>query len=210
MFNLLHPPPSPPAFPGDHVLPEQDTTILLRLIIHWLSPLLSVGFPRPLEKEDLWQLPQKHTTGSVTDDVEINFYSRCPPEQRPFPLRHKLPNDAEVPDSKESLDDAENRAPDAKRKSTIKYDSSLTKALHRTFFVRFWSAGVCKPVGDTLKTATPLVTKLLLTWLTESYDYYCLTDEQRVSGVMERPKGISIIKITFVLTPTLRVRFCKR
>ncbi|KAK0199743.1 multidrug resistance-associated ABC transporter [Desarmillaria ectypa] len=192
MFNPLHPPPSPPAFAGDHVLPEENVTIFSRLIFQWLGPFLDVGFSRPLEKEDLWRLPQKHTTSSVTDEVEINFYSRCPPEQRPFPLRHKLPNDVEDrQSSKESLNDAEKAAPDTRKKSTqTKYDSSLTKALHRTFLVRFWSAGICKLVGDTLKTTTPLVTKILLTWLTASYEYYRLTDEQKASGVMERPKGI--------------------
>ncbi|KAK0242171.1 multidrug resistance-associated ABC transporter, partial [Armillaria nabsnona] len=70
------------------------------------------------------------------------------------------------------------------------YDSSLTKALHRIFFIRFWSAGICRLAGDTLRTTTPLVTRLLLTWLTSSYEYYRLSDEQKASGVMDRPKGI--------------------
>jgi hypothetical protein len=32
---------------------------------------------------DLWQLPQSELTASITDKVETNFYSRCPPEKRP-------------------------------------------------------------------------------------------------------------------------------
>ncbi|PBK66109.1 multidrug resistance-associated ABC transporter [Armillaria solidipes] len=192
MFNPLHPPPAPPGFAGDHVLPEENAGFFSRLIFQWLGPFLAIGFSRPLEKEDLWRLPQKHTTGSITDDVEINFYSRCPPEQRPFHLRHKLSNDVEdLQSSKESLDDDEKVAPDTKKKSRrTEYDSSLTKALHRTFLIRFWTGGICKLAGDTLKTTTPLVTKLLLAWLTASYEYYRLTDEQRASGVVERPRGI--------------------
>ncbi|KAK0186449.1 multidrug resistance-associated ABC transporter [Armillaria mellea] len=193
MFNPLHPPPAPPGFAGDHVLPEESAGHLSRLIFQWLGPFLTVGFSRPLEKEDLWRLPQKHTTGSITDDVEINFYSRCPPEQRPVHLRHKLPNDVEDLQVLQGIVKLmmKKSHPIPKRcQRRTKYDSSLTKALHRTFLIRFWAGGFCKLAGDTLKTTTPLVTKLLLTWLTTSYDYYRLTDEQRASGVMERPRGI--------------------
>ncbi|SJL01376.1 uncharacterized protein ARMOST_04697 [Armillaria ostoyae] len=192
MVSSLRPSPAPPAFAGNCVLPEEDPPIFSRLIFQWLGPLLSVGFSRPLEKEDLWHLPQKYTTTSITDDVEINFYSRCPPEQRPFSLRHKFPSDIEHTWSpKESLGDVENTALDTEKVAVrTVYDSSLTKALHRIFFIRFWSAGICRLAGDTLRTTTPLVTKLLLAWLTASYEYYRLPDEQKASGVMDRPKGI--------------------
>ncbi|PBK73200.1 multidrug resistance-associated ABC transporter [Armillaria solidipes] len=176
MVSSLRPSPAPPAFAGNCVLPEEDAPI----------------FSRPLEKEDLWHLPQKYTTASITDDVEVKFYSRCPPEQRPFSLRHKFPSDIEHTWSpKESFSDVEKTALDTEKVAVrTEYDSSLTKALHRIFFIRFWSAGICRLAEDTLRTTTPLVTKLLLAWLTASYEYYRLSDEQKASGVMDRPKGI--------------------
>ncbi|KAK0231362.1 multidrug resistance-associated ABC transporter [Armillaria fumosa] len=192
MVNLLRPSPAPSALAGNRVLPEEDAPIFSRLTFQWLGPLLAAGFSRPLEKEDLWHLPQKYTTGWVADDVEVNFYSRCPPEQRPFSLRHKFPTDIEHTWSpKESYSDVEKATLDTEKVAVLTaYDSSLTKALHRIFFIRFWSAGICRLTGDTLRTTTPLVTKLLLTWLTASYEYYRLSDEQKRSGVMNCPKGI--------------------
>lgn len=43
---------------------------------------------------------------------------------------------------------------------------------------------------DTLNTTTPLVSKLLLTWLTEAYVYHRLTDEEIASGILGKPRGI--------------------
>lgn len=67
--NPFSPPPAPPAFGAGKVLPEhksyklslnlhrsslstdETTSPLSRLFFNWLTPFLSVGFSRPLEKE---------------------------------------------------------------------------------------------------------------------------------------------------------------
>ena len=123
--NPFKPPPAPPAFGSGKILPEESSPLVLvlfsthdhnrfwytanvivrifsRLIFHWLSPFLEVGFSRPLEltgmarseschsfdvsmtiATDLWELPQPQLTSAITDKTEWNFYSRCPPEKRP-------------------------------------------------------------------------------------------------------------------------------
>lgn len=43
---------------------------------------------------------------------------------------------------------------------------------------------------DTLQTVTPLVNKVLLTWLTTSFVYYRATEEERVAAGLEKPRGI--------------------
>jgi hypothetical protein len=45
-------------------------------------------------------------------------------------------------------------------------------------------------VADTLKTTTPLLNKVILTWLAESYIYYNLSDQEKASGIIPKPKGI--------------------
>ena len=32
---------------------------------------------------DFWELPEPQLTSTLTDIIEKNFYSRCPPEKRP-------------------------------------------------------------------------------------------------------------------------------
>ena len=55
-------------------------------------------------------------------------------------------------------------------------------------------------VLDTLKTTTPLVTKVLLLWLEESYAYHRLTPEERAAVPFKQPKGIGYgIGVAFAL-----------
>jgi ATP-binding cassette, subfamily C (CFTR/MRP), member 1 len=44
--------------------------------------------------------------------------------------------------------------------------------------------------ADTLKTTTPLLNKVLLTWLVNSYIYYRLSDEEKAAGNIAKPKGV--------------------
>jgi len=41
---------------------------------------------------DLWELPQPQLTSSITDEIEQNFYSRCPPEKRPRFMNKEMQN----------------------------------------------------------------------------------------------------------------------
>ena len=109
-------------------------------------------------KIDLWELPQPRHTDTITVDVERNFYSRCPSNKRPAYMRH-LPSDSPISDSKPELGNTEslsavieekggeekgdqngNVEPSKTEQSAKKYDESLFKALHRTFFKRIWAS----------------------------------------------------------------------
>ncbi|KAF4607269.1 hypothetical protein EYR38_001330 [Pleurotus pulmonarius] len=76
--------------------------------------------------------------------------------------------------------------------NALKYDSSLFKSLHTAFFYRWWIAGIFYLSADTLRTTTPLVTKVLLNWLTESYESH-LADKVKgpsASVAAPQPRGI--------------------
>jgi len=72
-----------------------------------------------------------------------------------------------------------------------KYDSPLTKTLHHTFFFHIWTAGILKLLSDTLKTMTPLLSKVILTWLANSYTYFRLSDAQRAASDIKQPQGMT-------------------
>ena len=95
-----------------------------------------------------------------------------------------------------------------------KYDQSLFKALFKTFFFHIWTAGIFKLMAgksqdltiyffhffiklktslDTLNTTTPLVTEVLLTWLTESFVYFRLTNAEQAAAAaqgLSKPLGL--------------------
>ncbi|KAJ7284398.1 multidrug resistance-associated ABC transporter [Mycena rebaudengoi] len=195
--NPFNPPPALPAFGAGKTVPKNSASYLSQLVFHWLSPFLDVGFSRPLEKDDLWELPEPHLTGPTTDALEAHFYARCPPDWRPAFLRsanrestaEKLLVDTDV--KKKSEDPTSRRKTRFwHRKPKQQYDQSLFRTLHATFFYRIWWAGLLKLLADTLKTTTPLLNKVLLSWLVDSYVVHHASDAQNASGLLPKPQGI--------------------
>ena len=114
--------------------------------------------------EDLWELPDPRSTSTLSTELENNFYSRCPPETRPkcyhsqyFPsLSSKEGEPTSSPGNKENTEGEKTTSYNwqwswfhkkpkvfkADSAGNEKYDSSLLKALHRIFFVRWWTAGI--------------------------------------------------------------------
>ncbi|KAI0635122.1 multidrug resistance-associated ABC transporter [Trametes polyzona] len=214
MWNPLHPRPAPPAFGEGKVVPETSASPLSRLFFSWLDSFLSVGFSRPLEKQDFWELPDYRLTESLTERVEHAFYKRCAPEERPSFILEQNGLDAphgprdeetvsrQTSNSTKHATTAEKAEVGGADKPTLggpsqkthgkqpKYDASLVKALYNVYWLQFWSSGILKLCSDTLNTTTPLVNQVLLTWLTQSYAYHRTSDAQREAFGLQKPRGI--------------------
>ncbi|KIM43822.1 hypothetical protein M413DRAFT_434825 [Hebeloma cylindrosporum] len=220
--NPFTPSPAPPGFGSGKVIPESSASLLSRLVFQWLGPFLDVGYSRPLEKEDFWELPNSLLSATIAADVESRCYLRCPPEKRPRYMREDLQHSGEAEQyidenkSKESPPAEERTAtstPTAvpqqleppkseggstsrrwftrrKKDEKPKYDESLFKAIHHTFFTQIWTAGLLKLFADTLQTTTPLLTKVILNWLTDCYVYARTTEAQRAVLGIPKPRGI--------------------
>ncbi|KAF8884421.1 ATP-dependent bile acid permease [Gymnopilus junonius] len=251
--DYFRPTPLPPGFGRGKVLPEGSATFLSKFTFQWLGPFLEVGFSRPLQEDDFWELPRARLTATLSDEVENNFYRRCPPEKRPRSMKlsdiGQASNDSNKHVSEKSEEELQDSAeknveelggiehpadaltaestqtavpPDVdqlpgtktkkktdskawscfgQRKKAVKksvYDESLVKAIYRTFMVRIWFSGAMKLFSDTLKTTTPLVTKVLLTWLTESYAYSRANEEERT--FLTKPRGVGYgVGVAFAL-----------
>lgn len=62
--------------------------------------------------------------------------------------------------------------------------SNLYLCLH------YFSVLILSTPTDTLQTLSPLVNKVLLTWLVDAYVYHRLSDEERAAGIIKQPRGI--------------------
>ncbi|KAJ2926057.1 hypothetical protein H1R20_g11027, partial [Candolleomyces eurysporus] len=201
--------PAPPGFGAGKVVPEVTALWPSRVFLYWLSPFLSVGFTRPLEEEDLWSLPDRELTENVTNDLERHFFLRCEPTARPRHLREQLAEieansppaskavkPEKVPDS-EKADLEVNQAEASDENATNEqqppspYDASLFKTLHSMLFSRIWISGFLTLVADTLRTTTPLVSKVMLEWLASSYLFVRLGDVERAAIGLTEPRGIA-------------------
>ncbi|KAF8699270.1 Multidrug resistance-associated ABC transporter, partial [Rhizoctonia solani] len=182
--KLWHPDPASPNFAEGKTVPDVDANVFSQFTFWWLTPLLRVGWSRPLQSEDLWDLNTQKQASVCGDRIERLFYERCPPRKRPSYMRPFAKNI--VPEAeREDLEKAEASSCEAatmgEKRPQIeapwiplfnhinKWDQSLLRALNRAFFWRFWTAGLFKGVADVLNATTPVVTRLLLTYLSEAY-----------------------------------------
>ncbi|RXW22412.1 hypothetical protein EST38_g3441 [Candolleomyces aberdarensis] len=201
--------PAPPGFGAGKVVPEVIALWPSRVFLYWLSPFLSVGFTRPLQEEDLWSLPDHELTENVANDLERRFFLRCEPAARPRHLREQLAEieanspsaskavkPEKVPDS-EKADVEVNQAGASDENTTNEqqppspYDASLFKTLHSMLFSRIWISGFLTLFADTLRTTTPLVSKVLLEWLASSYLFVRLGEAERAAIGLTEPRGIA-------------------
>jgi ATP-binding cassette, subfamily C (CFTR/MRP), member 1 len=175
MFNPFRPQPAPPAFGSHTVIPERNASILSRLVFTWLSPLLSVGFTRPLEADDLWQLNDLNKSKRNADLIEEHFYRGFEVPKASFNISASATDGALEKGTEESDEKGlksqslEQENPALESKDKKKKKPSLIKSIHATYFKHIWLAGLFKLTGDTLQTTSPLVNKALLNWLTVSF-----------------------------------------
>lgn len=119
----------------------------------------------------MWEIDPKRRAAHVGTLVEDNFYARCPPKIRPRIVYRTVDDPADDVSETATQDekgkgsiektkredpsgatpyDLENGKGDEtvsgkqnkKNKKKVQYDQSLVKALNKSFFIRFWSAGM--------------------------------------------------------------------
>ena len=82
----------------------------------------------------------------MATDLETNFFTRCPPEKQPkkAKMEPELSDDSSSAVLKHQPTNADVEVAVAADK---KYDSSMLKALHATFFYRWWWTGLLSFIG---------------------------------------------------------------
>ncbi|KIK57337.1 hypothetical protein GYMLUDRAFT_46212 [Collybiopsis luxurians FD-317 M1] len=194
MRNPLRPRPVPPGLGAGKEIPEKHASILSKVLFLWLDPLLWTGFTRPLQQDDLWSLPTTRHTAHLADDFERNFYAQCPEAQQPVHLRSSPTPVSEKDEKSENV--ATSGAKDEPSATEPEIDTtkiSLTGVLHKQFFLRVWIPGLLLLASQALLTTTPLVNKLLLNWLVESFVYFRLSPAEQTEAEsfgLSKPKGI--------------------
>ena len=118
------------------------SSLLSQLVFQWLGPFLSVGYSRPLEREDFWELPDDRKTANIAMEIEKNFYMRCPPEKRPKDMKDTQ-DDTHAEPSKErtSEEDLSEKNEETKNEETKPHVESLTTTSTQTAI----SPGAIKP-----------------------------------------------------------------
>lgn len=75
-FTLKNPPPPSGTLDDAKIIPDQTAHWFSKLTFNWISPLLDLGYARPLETTDLWKLDEWRTSDIYADRIIKSFDRR--------------------------------------------------------------------------------------------------------------------------------------
>ncbi|KAI6039822.1 ABC transporter [Pisolithus marmoratus] len=184
-------PPPPKSVHDALMTPEASASFFSLLLFNWVTPLLSLGYARPLEAPDLYKLQDERASLRIANLV-LESFERRRKEAQEYNIR--LEN-GEVKPGLRAIWWAihGNRAELEKlwRERDGKRKASLILAMNDSIKWFFWSGGVLKVIADTAQVTSPLVVKSIITFATNSYNSH-------LTG--ERPPSIGLgVGLAFVL-----------
>ena len=174
----------------------------------WISPLMLLGYSRPLEATDLYKLPDDRSSAQIADKILASFEAR---RKKANDYNSRLANGAVKAGwrtvwwtlrGNKTEREKKWRELDGKRKASLAYAmndsvkwwvsnfqfSTAKYCLSRTKcnMVQFWSAGILKVIGDTAQVTSPLVLKAIIKFATSSYV------DHRIPGSSSKVPSIGI------------------
>ncbi|KAJ0124872.1 Oligomycin resistance ATP-dependent permease YOR1 [Diaporthe amygdali] len=128
-------------------LPESTANWFSILLFQWLSPVLRIGYTRPLQTDDLYDMPDHRQAEDHADKLERCWAARLeknrskPAESGPWtPFWMRRRSDTTV----------------------------LTMALNDVCFRWFWLGGMFKLAGDLTQMISPLLIRFTISYLSDS------------------------------------------
>lgn len=171
--------------------PEASAGFFSLLLFSWVTPLLSLGYARPLEAPDLYKLQDQHAS-IRTANLVLESFKRRRKEAQEYNARLE---GGKVKPGLRAIWWAVrgNRAAREKtwRERDGKHKASLILAMNDSIKWFFWSGGVLKVIADIAQVTSPLVVKSIITFVTNSYTSH---------SIGQRPPSVGFgIGLTFVL-----------
>ncbi|KAJ7671586.1 ABC transporter [Mycena polygramma] len=164
-------PPSPPGGTLEDASLSPDLTAAWYDLIYWgwITPLLSLGYQRPLEATDLYKLGDERASAYIAEKITTSFDRR---HKAAIEYNIRLANGDISPGWRaiwwtvrggRAKREKQWREKDGKRRA------SLVWAMNDSVKWWFWSGGILKVIGDTAQITSPLVVKAIINFATTSY-----------------------------------------
>ncbi|KAG8903099.1 hypothetical protein FRC01_009328, partial [Tulasnella sp. 417] len=190
---LPHNPPQPPpkSLEDAEITPLATANIISLLTYHWITPIITLGYQRPLQAPDLWKMDPSREAGTLSSEFDRAWARRVE--------EAKVWNDrlakGEIKPSlvkrtswrlksvfgKRSFAEQE----EAWRNGEGQKHASLLWALNEVLGAAFWLGGLYKVFGDTCQLMGPLVSKALINFGKERW-------YRKVNGLPEPGVGRGI------------------
>lgn len=75
-FRMKNPPPPKTSIDDAAMLPEMAAGWLGLATFEWITPLMTLGYSRPLEAPDLYRLPHNRSSAYIADKILTSFDAR--------------------------------------------------------------------------------------------------------------------------------------
>jgi hypothetical protein len=158
-------PPQPPkdSVEESELIPEASANWFSLVTFEWVSPLLALGYARPLEAPDLWKLQDERGSAVIAERINASFDRRVA-EAAEFNKR--LANGEIKPGMRKLWWMLTPGSVEAKEKKWREVDgkkkASLLWAMNDSVKWWFWTSALLKIISDVAQTTSPLVVRVRL------------------------------------------------
>ncbi|KAG5721936.1 ABC transporter C family member 2 [Termitomyces sp. T112] len=168
--STKEPPPPKQSLDDADLIPEATANFFKLVTFGWVTPLLGLGYSRPLVAHDLYKLQESRGAARIAEKINASFDRRNKQAQE---YNARLENGDIRPSlwrtviwtlsGSRSEREKRWRGVDGKRRA------SLIWALNDSIAWWFWSGGLLKVISDTAQVTSPLFVKAIINFATESY-----------------------------------------
>ena len=142
------------------MIPEANASFLSRLTFQWITSLLSIGYARPLEPSDLYELQDHRSAARIASLINESFDRRV---KEAAEYNARLAKGEISPGLKGlwwTIRGVRQEREKKWREGDGRKKASLVWAMNDSVKWWFWSAGILKVVGDTAQVTSPLLVKV--------------------------------------------------
>ncbi|EJD45804.1 ABC transporter [Auricularia subglabra TFB-10046 SS5] len=161
-FTQTDPPPPSGTLDDAPLIPEAKASILSRITFEWLTPILGLGYARPLVETDLYKLQDSRSAEVIARKI-MESYDAQTAEANDHNAR--LANGEVKPGLRAvwwTLRGNRKAREAAWREKDGKKRASLFLAMNHSVKWFFWSGGVLKVIADVAQVTSPLLVKVRL------------------------------------------------
>ncbi|KAG8939798.1 hypothetical protein FRC00_013519, partial [Tulasnella sp. 408] len=162
------PPPPPKSLDDAPTSPLITASFLSKMTYHWITPVMTLGFQRPLQATDLWKMDSSREAEYLSARLENSWSRRVAraTDRNTRLLEGKI-NPSIARRSwwgVKALAGGDSLAKQEERWRSVdgKVEPSLVLALNDVLGVSFWAGGLFKVVGDVSQLMVPIVSKSII------------------------------------------------
>ncbi|KAJ6602805.1 ABC transporter [Mycena vulgaris] len=182
-------PPTITDLKDAEIIPEAECGFFSKLTFAWMTPILSLGYARPLEAYDLYKLQDERSAAVIGDKILESFARR---RQLADAYNAQL-SDGTIKAGWRAvwwtLKGDRARREKEWREKTGKRQPSLIFAMNDSVKWWFWTSGILKLFSDVAQITTPLIIGAIIDFATESYDAHRQTPRGKPPPIA---KGIGL------------------